>query len=441
MARTVRDAKIETRAARDRLKASETTHWRTLVPGQLHIGYRRRRAATPGTWIARRYVGLDAQGVGRYRKETLGVADDYQDADGRGVLSFADAQRMAYEVADRADAPARPDVPTVRVALEDYVRFLRAERKTADDAERRAQVHILPELGDLRVDALTLSRLEKWRDDMLALPARLRTGRDREGNQKPQRYRPAPSTPDEVRARKATVNRTITILKAALNRVLRQHPDTDDRAWRLLEPFGKVHAARPGHLSAAEALRLINAADAESGFRDLVQAALLTGCRYGELCRMRVGDFARGRVTVRESKSGKPRDVVLSDEGAAFFAAATAGRSADELMFRRADGTAWAKSHQARPMTAACAAARIAPAIGFHQLRHTWASLAVMGGMPLMLVADCLGHADTRMVERHYGHLADDFRDRTIREHAPRFGLTIAPAPASLDDARRGRVA
>ena len=58
-------------------------------------------------------------------------------------------------------------------------------------------------------------------------------------------------------------------------------------------------------------------------------------------------------------------------------------------------------------MVEACARAKIKPAVGFHQLRHTWASLAVMNGVPLMVVARNLGHANTRMVEKHYGHLAE----------------------------------
>src|SRR5207244_221808 len=132
--------------------------------------------------------------------------------------------------------------------------------------------------------------------------------------------------------------------------------------------------------------------------------ALLTGCRYGELCELRVSDFARGLLTVRRSKSGKARDVRLTDEGVAFFKAICAGRRAEEPMFARGDDQPWAKSLQGRPMTAACRAAGLAP-IGFHQLRHTWASLAVMGGVPLLVVARNLGHSDTRMVERHYGHL------------------------------------
>ena len=47
-----------------------------------------------------------------------------------------------------------------------------------------------------------------------------------------------------------------------------------------------------------------------------------------------------------------------------------------------------------------------------------------MGGMPLMVVARNLGHADTRMVERHYGHLAPSYVAEFVRKHAPKFGKT-----------------
>jgi integrase len=56
-------------------------------------------------------------------------------------------------------------------------------------------------------------------------------------------------------------------------------------------------------------------------------------------------------------------------------------------------------------------------------LRHTWASLAVMAKVPLLVVAKNLGHRDTRMVELHYGHLAEDYVAKAIREGAPRFGF------------------
>ena len=39
-----------------------------------------------------------------------------------------------------------------------------------------------------------------------------------------------------------------------------------------------------------------------------------------------------------------------------------------------------------------------------------------------MVVAQNLGHADTRMVEKHYGHLAQSFVADEIRRTAPSFG-------------------
>ena len=74
-------------------------------------------------------------------------------------------------------------------------------------------------------------------------------------------------------------------------------------------------------------------------------------------------------------------------------------------------------------MKEACEAAKLTPPIGFHGLRHTWASLSVMSGMPLMIVARNLGHKDTSMVEKHYGHLAPSFVVEAIRAHAPKFGI------------------
>ncbi len=72
----------------------------------------------------------------------------------------------------------------------------------------------------------------------------------------------------------------------------------------------------------------------DGAFRNIVKGALVTGCRYGELTRMRTAEFnaEAGTITVRESKSGKPRHVVLTDEGRALFAELTAGRSGRDLV-------------------------------------------------------------------------------------------------------------
>jgi len=40
-----------------------------------------------------------------------------------------------------------------------------------------------------------------------------------------------------------------------------------------------------------------------------------------------------------------------------------------------------------------------------------------------MIVAQSLGHSDTRMVEKHYGHLAPSHAAETIRANLPTFGV------------------
>jgi integrase len=114
-------------------------------------------------------------------------------------------------------------------------------------------------------------------------------------------------------------------------------------------------------------------------------------------------------VRVRTSKSGKPRHVVLPQEGRDFIAGLAAGKPGSARLFLRSNGKPWAKSEQQRPLAAACKAALIDPPVNFHGLRHTYASRLAMRKVPLAVIAAQLGHSDMRMVEKHYGHLSPGY--------------------------------
>src|SRR5258708_36700486 len=130
MARTVRDALLDTRTARGRLKARGKPYFRTMEPG-LHLGYRKPLSG-PGKWVARHYIGEQS-----YEVETLAIADDYSDADGVAVLSFHQAQKLARtRMVHRAHAAAGKTGPlTVADAMSSYLEFLRTNPKSAPFAK------------------------------------------------------------------------------------------------------------------------------------------------------------------------------------------------------------------------------------------------------------------------------------------------------------------
>jgi integrase len=199
-----------------------------------------------------------------------------------------------------------------------------------------------------------------------------------------------------------------------------------------VKPFREADAPVVQFLSEDECRRLANACDGT--FRHIVRAALLTGCRYGELTRMRASDFnaGAGTITVRESKAGKPRHVALTDEGRALFSELSAGKSGRDPIFVRDDGKTWGPSHQQRPLDAASNRAKIVPAATFHILRHTYASALAMRGAPMGVIAAQLGHADTRMTEKHYAHLAPNYIAETVRAALPTLGIVDSSNVATL---------
>jgi integrase len=372
MPRVVKDAHLGSRTARADLRSSGQPYYRAIDAG-LHLGYRRGKKA--GRWVMRRYLGGE-----RYLVETIGIADDLSDADGVKVLSYHQAQaRLRVLAGERNKGEGEdPTAPmTVAKVLESYLCWLDSHGKAGATARNRAENDILPHLGEIEIGRLTTKALRQWLLDLSAQPRRVR---GKIG--KPSRSLEPPTTEEDKRRRRASANRSLTILKAALNRAFCEKQVLSDSAWRSVKPFREAESARLRYLSRDEALRLHNAAEVH--FRSLVNAALLTGCRYGELIRLHVADFNRdvGTLLIRTSKSGKPRHVVLTREGTSFFERLCVGRSGDGVMLVKADGGRWGASHQARPMLDACGRAQISPPLNFHQLRHTYASHMVMDGVP-----------------------------------------------------------
>lgn len=419
------------------------------------MGYVRKEDASCGRWFLRRNLGGEKQVI-----IPLGLADDEKGvaADGTAILTFEQARAAALDKLSQGSETVAKGNLTVRKAFALYVEYLQAQGKDTKQIEQRAAALILPELGDRLVVELTSRDIRKWLAKLATKAALARTGKGKKQNTKPQG-----EDEEAVRKRRNSANRVLAMVKGALNYAFDEGLVDSNTAWgRRVKPFKGVSAARVVYLKTIEdAQKLINAANGlneHPGFGNLVRAALETGARYSELARVRPEDFNpdSGTLTIRKSKTYKARHIILTADGTAFFTETVAehtaaGRRSTDVLFRNdgriirkldqieqrdarlkskgkpvpkvkyIDKGEWRTAEQTRPMALANKIAEI-ESVNFHALRHTWASHAVMNGVPLIIVAKNLGHKDTRMVEEHYGHLAPTYVREAILKGAPKFG-------------------
>jgi len=387
VSRLSRDHRLETRQARTRLKLRHEPYWRQIHHG-LFVGYR--KGAKGGAWVVRKLQD------GRYRKRKLGIADDRQDANDQDVLSYKQAHLKAIAFAQKqTDAEHGLDY-TVAQAMRDYLVWHRVNSRNHENTDSVIRANILPRLGRFRLEDLTTAILRRWHTKRAEIDS---------------------DDPERRRRRKATANRNLSVLKAALNHAWENGNADNAEIWRRVRPFKGVEAATVRYLTEARCLLGACAPD----FQRLVRGALLTGCRYGELTRLVASDFEReaGVITIRLSKAGKVRHVPLNAEGRLFFTRITTGMQREQIVFTKANGIEWRSAEQARPMRRACQVAGIDPPVSFHILRHTYGSFLAKRAVSLQVIAKLLGHSDTRMTEKHYAHLQPDYVAQMVRENLP----------------------
>lgn len=414
MGRQVNERNLSTREARKLLPVRSEPYWRNEGEGQ-HIGYYRGKRV--GKWVARyRLLGSS----GGYYKITIGLADDQpgSEADGQQLFDWKQAKKAAqnwFRQMDEADG-VKYGPYSVADALDDYMASFTGKDRT--NTQRRIDVLIKPALGKYQVSKLTSALIKSWHNSRATTPARLRTS----ASSLVQNARPL-ETDDDKRKRRATANRDLTVLKAALNVAFQNGSIATDDAWRRVKPFPNVERPRLRYLNDDEARRLVSSC--EPPFREIVQATLLTGARYQELARARVQDFdvAAKTLWIPDSKANRPRVCYLEEEGFALLVAMSKGKSSDQLLFPREDGSGWNDSQQIRRIGLACERAGIKPTITFHDLRRTYGARLALNGVPMAVIAEALGHADERITRRHYAHLSPNYVAEQVRKHSAGMGI------------------
>ncbi len=382
---------IHKRNVRDGLKARREPYWAApLSPGR-YLGFRKIDSQR-GTWIAR----ARDRDTGRQQYQALTDAPDYESA-----------VKAAREWFASLDAGVTTKGRfTVADACREYVEELeRAKRdKTAADARWRFERGGLTGTGALALTEVTRLRapaIKKWRDALLA--------EDDEGRQ----------------MSNAGVNRMMTTLRAALNLAVenRRVPATAAQEWRAVKQYKGADGRREIFLDIEQRRALLSAAS--GGIRDLIEAALLTGARPGELASAPRAAFDARTQTLRLTGKTGTRTVPLSAAALTLFERLAKSKLPTAPLFTRDDGKPWQRAEWTEEVRAAAEAAaytsskgkeqKLPPGVCLYSCRHTHITQALSDGLTTLDVARLTGTSLT-MIEKHYGQFVQGaVRDRLAK--------------------------
>ncbi|MBZ0237012.1 MAG: site-specific integrase [Deltaproteobacteria bacterium] len=360
-----------------------------------------KRDKRTGHWFFRKMVTFPDGS----KRRIFGVPTDY------GQKDTAEGAREAERIAitriresgstePKPAAPAVKEVPTVEDFAPTWLAKSQADDKPSSYEHKihTFNGHILPRFGKLRLNEITFDLVEDWRLSML----------------------------NEKQLKPATAARLLSEFRAMLNYARRKGHIVALPEW----PKQSAPLPRPEFLTFEETDRLIAAAEPMDPWKAMVIVAARTGLRHGELTALRwedvdldggklsvVWNYVNGKMST--PKSGKGREVPLSNDALRALRAIRHKRA--PLVFCTPKGKPlehWVTDNALRLI---CRHAKLMP-IGWHKLRHTFASHLAIRGVSLMAIRELLGHANIKMTLR-YAHLAPEVRRDAVM-------LLDSPAPA-----------
>lgn len=371
---------------------------------------------------AKTYIATYRAGTGRaapQREYTLGK---------HGVLTPDQARELARKILSEARLGGDPQAERKRLRgeltvaqlcdlyLEEGTSGKKASTLSSD--RYRINSHIKPLLGKKPLSSITQGDVERFMRDVAA------------GKTAVKRERIGPRAYTQSRGGKGTASRTVGLLGGIFSFAVRHK----------LRPDNPVHGVtryKDGRserfLSTQELARLGGAIEAaETEGRNAMGLAVIrllvtTGARKSEIEALRWDevDFERSALMLKDSKTGAKVVPIgaqalallseLAEKAKAARLEAETKAEGGELpppspyVFPASKGAAQHWTGTKRIWEQVRAKAGL-PDVRLHDLRHTYASLAVGaagGGQSLAVIGKLLGHKDVRTTAR-YAHLADD---------------------------------
>jgi integrase len=147
------------------------------------------------------------------------------------------------------------------------------------------------------------------------------------------------------------------------------------------------------------------------GFRRtaLLRFLLVTGVRCGEALSLEWAnvDIERGVAFLPKTKSGRSRQVILNDLASDVLRGMEERRFGDHPFVFPGSRPGTHMAEPRRVFARVKAMAKIDESLRLHDLRHTYASIAVQNGASLYEVQKLLGHSSSIITQR-YSHLTTD---------------------------------
>jgi integrase len=282
-----------------------------------------------------------------------------------------------------------PKKITFKSFAAEYLEYSKANKaKSSYERDRTViQKHLLPVWGEQLLQRITAKDIENYKLGRI----------------------------DRVMA--STVNRELALISNMFRKAIE---------WDYLKmtPTAQIKKIKTGvrhfrYLSHEEAERLLESCRQSSNpqLHVFVATALNTGMRLGELTALEWKDIDLKRGTIRvdnkqdhHTKNYETRTIPMNDQLCEVLGKHPR-RLDSPYVFARENGEKFRKMRTS--FENAVKRAGI-PHVRFHDLRHTFASHLVMGGVDIRAVQELLGHKDIRVTMR-YAHLAPDHMKNAVR--------------------------
>lgn len=301
---------------------------------------------------------------------------------------------------------------------------------------------IIPALGHLKLKDINPSHIQKFINQLAAAPKEKRSG--------------VPVESGETLS-PSTVRRYLTVLQSIFKQSVKLGliSDSPAKVERLTLP--KAQAPKIDIFTKQEAAQMLEALENEDlQFQTLIQLAIFTGARRGELCALKFSDidFEQRKITIERAAykiKGQPlatkppkdyetRTVTINDSCIELLKLLKAEkiRDAQRLGSQWLGGnwvfTQW-NGEMMNPMTPTKQFSKFLSRNGlkhrkFHSLRHTSATLLLYAGVNIKQVQGRLGHGDIETTNK-YLHLIEEADVEAVNK----LDIMLLPKPTALSAA------